>query len=136
LLRHFLCDIKQIYYIRQIDTSDTSGLKYATSNNIVFLLHYDVDNKVVREKEQLTLLKKYINSVKKEMGINWFDNSILLLEKSDDLEYYNLYLNQLNLKFTFCDNIITEYDNCRVYSFNEWKFKIIKVSDHTVNSVC
>ena len=70
-------------------------------------------------KENLTLLKKKINSIKKEMGLNWFDNASLRLKKNPVLESYQDYLKKIYLKYQWETD-----DNVEYFNYNDWKFII------------
>tara|TARA_B100000768_G_C11284691_1_gene381461 strand:+ start:779 stop:3658 length:2880 start_codon:yes stop_codon:yes gene_type:complete len=116
-----LVDIKNKFYYREIQIKNTDELKYCQDDQIVVELSY-IFNDIHKIKEQLILLKKNINNVKKEMGINWFDKSILLIKDSPKLEEYSWYLEELNLKFKFSNNIENE-----IFNFNNWYFSILKL---------
>ena len=86
-----LNEIEERFYTRKIYLENTNEIKYCQDNQIIIELKLEF-NDSSKIKEKLTLLKKKINSVKKEMGLNWFDNCILLLKRCDKLEEYKWYL--------------------------------------------
>lgn len=115
-----LSEIKERFYTRAINLKNTSETKYCQDNEIIIELKLEFDDSS-KIKENITLLKKKINGIKKEMGLNWFDNSILLLKRCDKLEEYKWYLEELNLKYKFLDTLDNKYD------FNGWEFNILKL---------
>ena len=107
-------------YLKEIDLNDHDNIRYLKDYDLVIEgdITIDEDNMI---KENLTLLKKKINSVKKEMGLNWFDHTSLKLKKDSTLEIYQEYLEKLYLKYQwYCEDISSSE------KFNDWRFIISK----------
>ena len=107
-------------YIKEIKLIDHDNIRYLNDNDSVIEGDITVDDDNIM-KENLTLLKKKINSVKKDMGLNWFDSVSLKLKKDAILESYQEYLEKLYIKYKWYNE-----DLCDSNKFNDWNFIISK----------
>tara|TARA_B110000908_G_scaffold166993_1_gene219123 strand:+ start:1404 stop:4286 length:2883 start_codon:yes stop_codon:yes gene_type:complete len=107
-------------FFKEITLKNHDNIRYLNCDTIVLACDITVDNDNIA-KESLTLLKKKINNVKKEMGLNWYDNVILKIKRDIILEEYQPYLKKLHLKYQWYNEDKPDY-----HEFNDWRFVISK----------
>ena len=111
-------NITQEFYIKETFIDDTDNYKYLIDSKMVIGMDINNSDDIIM-KESLLMLKKEINSKKKDLGYNWYDNVTVYLKENHIFDKYIDYMKKIHMKYVWMDDNM-DYE----YTIGQYMFSI------------